>query len=239
MPTPNASDGADDDALILRAGKLSRFARRLLVAEPGLLPAASVSLPFGAKEMRARLAASNTASDAALMRALRDLRKRVILRVIARDLGGLATLDEVMTTVTALADIAIAAAVAHLEREFALEYGEPMAADGGPAQRLHVVAMGKLGGAELNASSDIDLVFVYPQDGETRGTRTLSNHEFFIRFARRLIAMLNEMTADGYVFRVDMRLRPLGSDGPLAVSFDMLENYFITQGREWERYAWI
>ena len=239
MTTPNAPAGADDDPLIRRATALSRFARRLLAAEPGLLPAASLARPFTADEMRAHLAAATVAGDATLQRALRDLRKRVILRIIARDLGGVATLDEVMTTVTALADIAIATAVVHLEHEFAVEYGEPLAPDGGPAQHLHVVAMGKLGGCELNVSSDIDLVFVYPEDGETGGPRKLSNHEYFTRFARRLIALLSEMTADGYVFRVDMRLRPLGSDGPLAVSFGMLENYFITQGREWERYAWI
>ena len=229
----------DDDSLIRRAAELSRFARRLLAAEPDLLTATSLGAPFSVDEMRARLTAADSATDAQLMRALRDLRKRVMLRVIARDLGGLATLDEVMTTVTALAEIALAAAVTHLERQFAVEHGVPVAKDSGLAQRLHVVAMGKLGGAELNVSSDIDLVFVYPEEGETRGPRALSNHEFFIRLARRLIAILNEMTADGHVFRVDMRLRPLGSDGPLAISFDMLENYFITQGREWERYAWI
>ena len=238
MTAPNAVAGANEAALIRRATSLSRFARRLLAAEPGLLPAGSLVAPFGADEMRARLAA-DAASDAELMRALRDLRKRVMLRVIARDLNGLATLDEVMATMTSLADIAITACVTHLQRELVLQHGEPAAADDGRVQQLHVVAMGKLGGAELNVSSDIDLVFVYPEDGETRGLRPLSNHEYFIRLSRRLIAMLNEMTADGYVFRVDMRLRPLGADGPLAVSFGMLENYFITQGREWERYAWI
>ena len=239
MTTPNANTIPAHDARIRNAADLSRFVRRLLHAEPDLLSAPSLGRPFEAGEMREHLANADTASDAALMRALRDLRKRVMLRVITRDLGGLATLGEVMATVTALADIAISTAVAHLEREFALEYGEPAAESGGAIQHLHVVAMGKLGGAELNVSSDIDLVFVYPEDGETRGARTLSNHEFFIRFARRLITLLNELTADGFVFRVDMRLRPLGSDGPLAVSFGMLENYFITQGREWERYAWI
>ncbi|HEV7822749.1 MAG TPA: bifunctional [glutamate--ammonia ligase]-adenylyl-L-tyrosine phosphorylase/[glutamate--ammonia-ligase] adenylyltransferase, partial [Burkholderiales bacterium] len=238
MTTPNATAGPEDDALVHRATSLSRYARRVLAAEPGLLPAASIATPFNADEMRARLAAAAPATDALLMRALRDLRKRVMLRLIARDLNGLATLDEVMATITGLADIAITFAVDHVEKELALQFGEPIASDGS-VQHLHVVAMGKLGGAELNVSSDIDLVFVYPEDGDTRGTRSLSNHEFFIRLARRLIAVLNEMTADGFVFRVDMRLRPLGADGPLAVSFDMLENYFITQGREWERYAWI
>ena len=229
----------DADAVIRHASGVSRFVRRLLAADPELLPASSVAAPFHADEMRERLLGTETATDAELMRALRDLRKRVMLRVIARDLSGLASLDEVMTTVTALADIAIDSAVGHLERRFTLDYGAPVARGGGLTQRLHVVAMGKLGGAELNVSSDIDLIFVYPEDGETRGPRALSNHEFFIRLARRLIAILNELTPDGYVFRVDMRLRPLGADGPLAVSFGMLENYFITQGREWERYAWI
>ncbi|MEK7835224.1 MAG: bifunctional [glutamate--ammonia ligase]-adenylyl-L-tyrosine phosphorylase/[glutamate--ammonia-ligase] adenylyltransferase, partial [Pseudomonadota bacterium] len=229
---------ADEDTLIRRATALSRFARWLLEAEPGLLPAASVRAPFSADEMRERLAATEAADETSLKRALRDLRKRVMLRVITRDLCGLATLEEVVATVSALADIAISTAVAHLERRLAVEYGEPTGKDSGRAQKLHVVGMGKLGGAELNVSSDIDLVFVYPEDGETRAARALSNHEFFIRFARRLIALLNEMTADGYVFRVDMRLRPLGADGPLACSFGMLENYFVTQGREWERYAW-
>ena len=238
MSPPNAGTAADDDALIARATELSRFARWLLAAEPGLLPPASVRAPFSADEMRAWLDAADAADEAALKRALRDLRKRVMLRVITRDLGGLATLQEIVTTVSTLADIAISTAVARLEDWLAAEYGEPTGTDSGLRQKLHVVGMGKLGGSELNVSSDVDLVFVYPEEGETRAARALSNHEFFIRLARRLIAVLNEMTADGYVFRVDMRLRPLGADGPLACSFGMLENYFVTQGREWERYAW-
>jgi glutamate-ammonia-ligase adenylyltransferase len=239
MSVPNDPDATDADAIVRHATGLSRFARRLLAAEPGLLPPACVGEPYAADRMRADLTAVDTTDEAALKHALRDLRKRVMLRVIARDLGGLATLNEVVTTVTELADISISTAVAHLERWLAAQYGEPVGADGGRAQKLHVIAMGKLGGRELNVSSDIDLVFVYPEEGETRGTRPLSNHEFFIHLARRLIALLNDMTADGYVFRVDMRLRPLGNDGPLACGFDMLENYFVTQGREWERYAWI
>jgi len=238
MPIPNALAAADDDTLIRHATGLSRFARWLIEAEPGLLPAASVRAPFSAEEMRARLAAAEAGDETALKSSLRELRKRVMLRVITRDLCGLATLQEVVATVSALADIAISTAVAHLESRLAAEYGEPIGKDSAQAQKLHVVAMGKLGGAELNVSSDIDLVFVYPEDGETRAARALSNHEYFIRFARRLIALLGEITADGYVFRVDMRLRPLGADGPLACSFGMLENYFVTQGREWERYAW-
>jgi glutamate-ammonia-ligase adenylyltransferase len=117
--------------------------------------------------------------------------------------------------------------------------GIPPAVPDGRAQQLHIVGMGKLGGAELNVSSDIDLVFLYPDEGETAGPQRISNHEYFTRLGRRLIAVLSELTAEGYVFRVDMRLRPYGEGGPLVSSFEMLENYFITQGREWERYAWI
>lgn len=102
-----------------------------------------------------------------------------------------------------------------------------------------IISMGKLGGGELNVSSDIDLIFLYPEDGETNGTKSISNHDFFSRLGRKLIASLNDITADGYVFRVDMRLRPYGESGPLVMSFSMLEEYFLTQGREWERYAWI
>ncbi|HEV2008778.1 MAG TPA: bifunctional glutamine synthetase adenylyltransferase/deadenyltransferase, partial [Burkholderiales bacterium] len=187
-----------------RATDLSRFARRLLAAEPGLLPAARVHAPVGADEIRAELATANAADETSLKRVLRNLRKRVMLRLITRDLGGLATLDEVVATVTVLADMAIASAVAHLERRLAAEYGEPVGKASGHIQKLHVVAMGKLGGNELNVSSDIDLVFLYPEEGEIPGARPLSNHEYFIRFARRLIAMLDEVTADGYVFRVDV-----------------------------------
>jgi glutamate-ammonia-ligase adenylyltransferase len=138
----------------------------------------------------------------------------VLLRVMARDLSGHAALEEVCGAMSDLAELSIAAALAHLKCE-----------------DLVVVGMGKLGGRELNVSSDIDLVFLYrgsPEDGPR-----------FERAGRRLIQILSERTEDGFVFRVDMRLRPYGSSGPLACSFDALDQYFVTQGREWERYAWI
>ena len=160
-----------------------------------------------------------------------------MLRVLARDLGGLADLEEVCATMTALAETAVAAALTLLESALEAEHGTPVA--GGRLQKLIVVAMGKFGGGELNVSSDVDLVFVYPEEGETRGARPVSHHEFFDKLGRRLISMLDESTEEGRVFRVDMRLRPWGEDGPLAASFAALEHYFVTQGREWERYAWI
>ncbi len=114
-----------------------------------------------------------------------------------------------------------------------------MGADDGAPQSLIVIGMGKLGGGELNVSSDIDLVFAYPEEGETAGPRKIANREFFDRLGQRVIAALHDVTADGYVFRVDMRLRPYGESGPLTTTFAGLETYLVTQGRAWERYAWL
>src|SRR6185312_12066180 len=150
------------------------------------------------------------------------------LRVIARDLSGLAVLSEVVATVTTLADLAISSVVAHLDAGLAAEYGSPVGRDTGTTQKLHVVGMGKLGGCELNVSSDIDLVFVYPEEGETDGAKRVSNREFFDRLGQRIIAALGRIDADGYVFRVDTRLRPYGESGPLTASFAALEQYLVT-----------
>jgi len=239
METHNAPARLRADTPIARAARLSRYAKRLLEAEPALGLDARTEQPFIRDEMSAFLQAHASGDNDSLHRALRSLRKRVMLRVIARDLAGLATLDEVTSTLTALAETAIAHALASVEERLAARHGRPLAAVDGRALKLHVVGMGKLGGAELNVSSDVDLVFIYPEDGDTQGPRPISNHEYFTALGRGLIAALSETTADGCVFRVDMRLRPYGDGGPLVTSFDALENYFITQGREWERYAWI
>ena len=239
MESNNARREARADARIERAARLSRYVLRLLEAAPSLGLDAGIERPFAADEMRAALAALPSDTDDALKRALRTLRRRVMLRTVARDLSGLASLAEVMATVTALAEITLARALARLDEQLAAQHGRPAGADSGRELQLHVVAMGKLGGAELNVSSDIDLVFAYAEDGETRGARPISNQEYFTRLGQRLIAALSEITADGHVFRVDMRLRPYGDGGPLVSSFDALQAYFITQGREWERYAWI
>jgi glutamate-ammonia-ligase adenylyltransferase len=158
--------------------------------------------------------------------------------LIVRDLNGSAPLAEVIETMTTLADVTTNHALDFIHRQLAAQYGEPL--DGtGQAQRLMVIGMGKLGGRELNVSSDVDYIFVYPEEGQTAGPRQIDNYDFFNRLGKRLINALGELTADGQVFRVDMRLRPNGDSGPLVCSLDSLENYFITQGREWERYAWI
>ncbi|PIV76621.1 MAG: bifunctional [glutamate--ammonia ligase]-adenylyl-L-tyrosine phosphorylase/[glutamate--ammonia-ligase] adenylyltransferase [Rhodocyclales bacterium CG17_big_fil_post_rev_8_21_14_2_50_68_7] len=169
---------------------------------------------------------------------LRALRLRAFAHVAVRDLAGLADLREVTATMTALAELAVTTAIEVCERALRERHGAPLDREGRP-ERMIVVGMGKLGGGELNVSSDIDLIFVYPEDGETTGPSAISNFEFFTRLGRRVVEALAEPTADGRVFRVDMRLRPDGESGPLACSLEALENYFITQGREWERYAWI
>ena len=239
MESHNARAQPRADALLTHAARLSHYARRLIEAAPRSGFDAGIERAFSAAEMRAALAAQPADDEESLGRALRVLRNQVMLRLIARDLGGLADLREVMATVTALAEIAIGYALDKLDSWPDEQHGRPLGETTGAEQRLHVVGMGKLGGGELNVSSDIDLVFLYPEEGRTSGPRAISNHEYFTRLGRKLIATLSEITADGYVFRVDMRLRPYGESGPLATSFDMLENYFITQGREWERYAWI
>jgi [glutamine synthetase] adenylyltransferase / [glutamine synthetase]-adenylyl-L-tyrosine phosphorylase len=217
----------------------SGYAARLVEAHPELLAeigdAARNSWTRASMELF--LAEEKIGDEAALGSALRRLRQRVMLRVLARDLSGLATLEEVCTVMTALAEVAVAAAVRFLDTTLAAELGAPSTE--GKRQQLIVLGMGKLGGGELNVSSDIDLIFVYPAEGETPGPRAASNQEFFERLGRRLVALLDDATAEGRVFRVDMRLRPWGDDGPLAMSFEALEHYLVAQGREWERYAWI
>ncbi len=235
MPAP----GASADALLQFASQHSRYLQRQLQCRPGLAEtlAASVHLPLTAADMRALLAPEALA-DERLKPALRHLRARVMAHVIVRDLCGLADLPEVTETMTTLADVAVAEACRALRAKLVARHGEPLDSAGQP-QQLVIIGMGKLGGRELNVSSDIDLIFLYPEDGDTAGPASIGNFEFFTKLGRQLINALHEVTADGQVFRVDMRLRPNGDSGPLVCSFDMLENYFITQGREWERYAWI
>lgn len=184
------------------------------------------------------LAQARLATDeAGLMRALRMVRQRSMLRVMQRDLLGRAELFEVTEALSYLADASVQIALNFAHAQQAERYGQPAKGD-----CMMVVGMGKLGGLELNASSDIDLIFLYNQEDETLGGpqgRRQSHAEFFAQVGRKLIRILSEPTEDGFVFRVDMRLRPNGDSGPLAVSLDMLEEYFMVQGREWERYAWI
>lgn len=178
-----------------------------------------------------------------LCKAMRRLRKLVVCTLIKRDLCGQADLNEVMTTISLFADFVVQQHLQALNTEMQAMHGLPIGEESGAEQALIVLGMGKLGGYELNVSSDIDLIFCYAEDGETRiqdaSQRSLSNHEYFSRLGKKLIAAISEITEDGYSFRVDMALRPNGASGPLVASFNMIEEYFLIQGREWERYAWV
>ncbi len=222
---------------LARALEFSLYAARCVAAHPGLRESleAGIEAPFDVTAAAALL----PADVAAAAPALRQLRRRAFLHTMLRDLTGRAGLPEVGATMTALADVALAHAVRVHDADLAATYGAPRGGESGERQQLVAVGMGKLGGGELNVSSDIDLVFVYPEEGETDGSRAIANREYFDRLGKRVIGTLDEATADGFVFRVDMRLRPYGASGPLTTSFASLETYLVTQGRAWERYAWL
>lgn len=225
----------------LNALRFSHYAMAALGAHPDEVErlAATIDAPFAWSDEESAIDRVAAGDDgAALASALRRLRRLLFVHTIARDLSGRADWREVCIAVTRLAELAIRAAVMLHHRRLAATHGEPRGQHG-VAQQLVVVGMGKLGGGELNVSSDVDLIFLYPEDGDTDGARPLSNREFFERLGRRVISALSEVTADGFIFRVDMRLRPYGESGPLAVPFSALEQYLITQGRAWERYAWL
>ncbi|WP_274572072.1 bifunctional [glutamate--ammonia ligase]-adenylyl-L-tyrosine phosphorylase/[glutamate--ammonia-ligase] adenylyltransferase [Neisseria leonii] len=177
-------------------------------------------------------------NEAELARQLRLLRRYVVAQIMVRDLNRISDLAEVTRTITLFADFAVNTALDFAYTYYRGLYGTPRGRHTGQVQYLSVVAMGKAGGYELNVSSDIDLIFVYPEAGETDGRRGRDNQEFFTKVGQKLIVLLNDITADGQVFRVDMRLRPDGDSGPLVWSETALEQYLIRQGREWERYAW-
>ncbi|CAM3823240.1 bifunctional [glutamate--ammonia ligase]-adenylyl-L-tyrosine phosphorylase/[glutamate--ammonia-ligase] adenylyltransferase [Bordetella sputigena] len=170
---------------------------------------------------------------------LRRLRERVFCALMVRDLGGAATLEEVVGAMTALADLAVGEAYRSVAADLAAVHGTPIDPTTGAPQEMLIVGMGKLGGQELNVSSDIDLVMLYGEEGDTPGPRRLSNHEFYGRLTQRMMPVLSERDANGHVFRTDLRLRPDGDGGPLAWSLDAFEHYLVGQGREWERYAWL
>jgi glutamate-ammonia-ligase adenylyltransferase len=176
--------------------------------------------------------------DVRLMKALRELRHLEMVRIAWRDLNQLAGIDIILQELTDCAEAMVAVTLQALEADHATVYGMPLDARGEP-QSLLVYAMGKMGGGELNFSSDIDLIFTYADDGQTTGRRSTSHGEFYLAVIRKLVKVLDEQTVDGFVYRVDTRLRPFGQSGPLAMSFSGLEQYYQSHGRDWERYAMI
>lgn len=169
---------------------------------------------------------------------LRHFRNQEMLRIIWRELCGLASLGETMADLSVLAERCLQAAIETHQAELVEKHGRPLDGDGKPVL-LSVIGLGKLGGCELNLSSDIDVLFCYSASGQCGGPRTLSNEQYFSRLVRRVIASLSDVRDSGFAFRVDTRLRPFGSAGPLASSLESMEQYYQREGRDWERYALI
>ncbi|MNQ49355.1 Glutamate-ammonia-ligase adenylyltransferase [compost metagenome] len=208
----------------------------------GLAACGELERPLQAGELRGQLAEAlrDCADEDELGRRLRRFRNRQQLRIIWRDISRQADLIETCRDLSDLADACIDLAYHWLYPRHCAQFGTPIGRRSGQAQHMVVLGMGKLGAHELNLSSDIDLIFGYPEGGETEGVkRPLDNQEFFIRLGQRLIKALDAITVDGFVFRTDMRLRPYGSSGSLVFSFNALEQYYQDQGRDWERYAMI
>lgn len=221
----------------------SEFVAGVLRAQPDLLEGewlAGLERPLAMDDIRRRVdaALADAADEPELMRRLRRIRQAWSARIAWRDIAGWADVAETVSVTSAVADALVDGALARLHAWHRERHGEARDAAGRPLG-LVVLGMGKLGGGELNFSSDIDLIFAYPENGESDGQRPLANEQYFARLGQRLIRVLDERTADGFVFRVDMRLRPFGDGGPLVMSFNGTESYYEQHGREWERYAFI
>jgi glutamate-ammonia-ligase adenylyltransferase len=223
----------------------SDFVAESLIRDPALLaPLAAGGGPSragdaGSVANRLAAALAGTADVDTLSSRLRRFRRREMVRIAWRDIAGPADLAETTAALSDLADACLDQALAWLHPQLCTELGEPCSEEGRPL-RLVVLALGKLGARELNYSSDVDLIFAYPAAGCTRGgPGPVDADAFFTRLARRLIQVIGQVTADGFVFRVDLRLRPFGEGGPLVMGFDAMERYYQEQGRDWERYAWI
>lgn len=225
--SPGAPSGHSRFAQRLRR----RYAAELALLAPGAPGTDSMAAAYAA--LRAR---GDSAADA-----LRIVRQLVLERLITLDCDEQAPLAVITGAITTLAEFALDIACAQAEQELDKLHGAPAGPEGRRAE-LWVVGMGKLGARELNVSSDIDLVYVYDHDGETAGVDgrgRISNHEYFGKAVKIIHALVGETTEHGFVFRVDLALRPNGNSGPPAVSQDALEDYFQVQGREWERFAWL
>ncbi len=226
------------------------FAKSLFIAEyaircpPAMLALVAAPDLGEARDRAAYDALLDTAlaactDTAAAKAALRTLRRAEMVRIAWRDLELGVDVDTIMAELSAFADAVVTRAVTFAQNALEARFGRAYGDDGAPLSLL-VLGMGKLGGGELNFSSDIDLLFIYEQDGETRGGRkNIEHQEYFDRVGREFIGLLNDKTADGYVFRVDMRLRPFGDSGPLTSSLAAIEHYYALHGRDWERYALI
>lgn len=232
----------DTRAQLVRLVACSEFAAGVVLRDWDWFAANSPSLAEAPDRMALQefvddIAASDADIDA-VKAGIRRFRHRWMLRLLWREIGGQARLEETLYLTSALADGLLDAAARYGMRLLRQRYGVVRSTSGEPVS-LVILGMGKLGGYELNFSSDIDLVFVYPGGGDSDGRKSVSAQEYFARVSRHVVALLDEVTADGFAFRVDTRLRPFGASGPPVTSFAALESYLVRHGRDWERYAYV
>lgn len=223
---------AGAEAAIGKLAIASDFAIHTLAAQPELLAGlqADAATPLQAPTL-------DTGNRSDWGRLLRRYRHAESTRLVWRDVVEGAPVDEILAASTALADACLQLALDALDVDMVQRFGVVRDAEGNP-QRLVVFGLGKLGGGELNFSSDVDLVYAYEHEGESDGARSLDAQDWFARLGQQLAKLLDEVTADGFCHRVDLRLRPFGNAGRVALSFAAMEQYFLTEGRDWERYAW-
>lgn len=226
----------DDEAFesdLARVGDASDLFRSVLAKQPGLRE--KLRVDDGGDWLPPRLDDANFAQWGVLLRRYRYANSA---RIIYRDVLGLDSIDDTLRRQTVLADVCLQTALVALEQRMFAQHGEVIGATSGARVGLVVFGLGKLGGEALNFSSDIDLIIGYEENGESNGARALSAEPYFTRLSKQLIKLLDEVTAEGFVFRVDMRLRPFGQSGRLVWSFPAMETYYQREGRDWERYAW-
>ncbi|MBZ0223462.1 MAG: bifunctional [glutamate--ammonia ligase]-adenylyl-L-tyrosine phosphorylase/[glutamate--ammonia-ligase] adenylyltransferase [Dokdonella sp.] len=232
-------DDAGVDERLQRVLLASEFAWHSLLRDPMLLGPDGLRLMSDPRHADARAGVFAEVRDGQeLRRLLRRFRLRESLRLIWRDVNGDDSVATTLTGASLLADTCIEQALRGAQLQVAQRHGVLRNA-AGAEQRLVVIGMGKLGGGELNFSSDIDLILAYEEDGMSDGARPLDAAAWFARVAQAMVALLADHDADGYVYRVDLRLRPFGNAGRLALSFASMEQYYQREGRDWERYAWI
>jgi glutamate-ammonia-ligase adenylyltransferase len=237
-------DDAGVDDHLQRVLLASDFAYESFLRDPPLLGPELLQLMSDPRHADARAGVlAEPHDDVGLRAALRHFRKREALRLIWRDVNGADAVETTLAGASVLAESCIEAALRGAERLVGARHGVVRDARG-QVQRMVVLALGKLGGGELNFSSDIDVVFAYAENGDStsdpeRGSRALDAAAYYARVGQALVSLLADRSADGYVYRVDLRLRPFGNAGRLALSFAAMEQYFQSEGRDWERYAWI
>jgi glutamate-ammonia-ligase adenylyltransferase len=217
----------------------SDFAFASIERDPELLSAEGLAVMSDPRHADARaLALPANMDEAGAMHAVRRYRSREAVRLIWRDVNGLDAVEETIAGSSALAESCLTSAYEFAEGTLTKRHGAPRS-ESGERQRLVILGLGKLGGGELNFSSDIDLILAFPENGTSDGAHAIANESWFARCGQMIAKLIGEITVDGYAFRVDLRLRPFGSAGRVALSFSAMEQYYQREGRDWERYAWI